>query len=113
MVYGAVGCALGSVTYLQREARMSPDQNFTEVGRGMPFMARPDGWALERNGVRAVQLRIRRFSLGDGSVETGRTFLVQNRVSDCAELMHKELSRVNGVAVYARDLAPGESYSWK
>ena len=76
-------------------------------------MARPDGWALERNGVRAIKLRIRRFFLGDGSVEAGGTFNVPDRVSNCAEAMHVELSRVDGVALYARDLAPDESYFWK
>jgi hypothetical protein len=103
--------ALGGVTYLQREARMSPDQNFTEVGRGMAFMAQPDGWALEQNGVRTVRLRIKRFFLGDGSVEAGGTFLVPDS-SDCGEVMRKELARVKGVAVYVRDLAPDESYFW-
>jgi len=104
--------ALGGVTYLQQAARMSPHQNFTEVGRGLAFMAQPDGWALEKSGVRSVSLRIRRFFLGDGSVEAGGTFLVPDS-SDCGEVMRKELAQVKGVAVYVRDLAPNESYFWK
>jgi len=103
--------ALGGVTYLHRAARMSPDQNFTEVGRGMAFMAQPVGWALEQNGVRTVRLRIKRFFLGDGSVETGGTFLVPES-SDCGEVMRKALAQVKGVAVYVRDLAPDETYFW-
>ncbi|HEX3317240.1 MAG TPA: hypothetical protein VHR88_04430 [Solirubrobacteraceae bacterium] len=107
--------AVGGVTYLQREARMSPDQNFTEVGRGMAFMAYPDSWVVEKTSLtgNAEAIRIRRFRLGDGFVEAGGSFQITDRYSDCAEAERQKLAPVKGVAVYVRDLAPDESYFWR
>jgi hypothetical protein len=102
----------GGVTYLQNEARMSPDQNFTETGRGMAFMAQPDGWSVYRDGL-SHYLRIRRFFLGNGSVESGGSYYLFQRISNCEQSMREKLAGVNGVAVYVRDLAPDESYFWK
>jgi hypothetical protein len=103
--------ALEGVTYLQREARMSPDQSFTEAGRGMAFMARRDGWGLEKSALETIpRLTIRRFFLGDGSVDRGGTFLVYDNVSDCAKDMREKLAQIKGVAVYVRHLAPDERY---
>ena len=80
-------------------------------GRGMAFMAQRDGWDLAKSTFETIpRLTIRRFFLGDGSVERGGTFWVYDNVSDCAKDMREKLMQVKGVAVYVRDLAPEARY---
>jgi hypothetical protein len=92
---------------------MSPNQNFTEVVEAWPSWPGPIAGSWRGTGCVPYVFGSAASSSGMEASEAGGTFLVPDRVFDCAEVMRTELARVTGVALYVRDLAPDESYFWK